>query len=236
MNRRWVCPNGCGNNILAPGRMRTDDVRRYCLDCSKKSGRLVARVCPALEKKRTDAKARRREKAAADRAMAAEARRLEDGTNVDALLRKARRLKAWGRQSFSCARAVRRVKTDILIGQPSSSHGRAWSYRIHIHLRKDETRHGALLLTIHELAHVASDAERGGGYGHDRWFWTLWLDAVQEVYPLLKNKEQEIWAKLPDATRDLSEIGLGHYALEWRVVAPMVDALYGGIDASWLDR
>jgi hypothetical protein len=45
---RWKCPQ-CGAGILAPTKPRKDDVRRYCLPCSAKGGRLVERVAPALE-------------------------------------------------------------------------------------------------------------------------------------------------------------------------------------------
>jgi hypothetical protein len=55
----WACPNA-GRGILgatdcaavrAPLRMPPDDVRRFCLACSAKSGRLVRRVCPSHELK-----------------------------------------------------------------------------------------------------------------------------------------------------------------------------------------
>jgi hypothetical protein len=43
-------------------------VRRFCLDCSKKSGRLVERVCAANERERETARARQSTKAAGARA------------------------------------------------------------------------------------------------------------------------------------------------------------------------
>jgi hypothetical protein len=48
---RWKC-SLCDDGLLAPTRPRKNDVRRYCLPCSAKSGRLVDRVAPSLEKKR----------------------------------------------------------------------------------------------------------------------------------------------------------------------------------------
>ena len=48
---RWKCEK-CDDGLLAPTRPRKNDVRRYCLPCSAKSGRLVDRVAPSLEKKR----------------------------------------------------------------------------------------------------------------------------------------------------------------------------------------
>ena len=63
----------CNNGALAPSRMSADDVRRYCLECSATTGKLVQRVCPALEKERE----RKQKKAAsaAKRKRATEARR-----------------------------------------------------------------------------------------------------------------------------------------------------------------
>lgn len=49
---RWNCPL-CGAGCLAPGRARKNDIRRYCVECSVSTGKLVERVCGALEKKRT---------------------------------------------------------------------------------------------------------------------------------------------------------------------------------------
>lgn len=54
---RWICPR-CRDGKLAPNRPRKNDVRRYCLACSEKSGRLVERVSPKLERKRAKKKPR----------------------------------------------------------------------------------------------------------------------------------------------------------------------------------
>lgn len=48
---RWSCPE-CGSGVLLGPRPRRDATARFCLGCSQKQGTLVARVCPALEKKR----------------------------------------------------------------------------------------------------------------------------------------------------------------------------------------
>jgi len=48
---RWKCEI-CDNGLLAPMKPRKNDVRRYCLPCSAKTGKLVERVAPSLEKKR----------------------------------------------------------------------------------------------------------------------------------------------------------------------------------------
>lgn len=62
-NVRWKC-EVCGAGLLAPSRPRMDDVRRYCLPCSAETGRLVKRVAPALEKKRTASRAKSQAKQA----------------------------------------------------------------------------------------------------------------------------------------------------------------------------
>lgn len=49
---RWKCAN-CNHGLLAPTKPRKNDVRRYCLPCSAKTGKLVERVSPTLEKQRT---------------------------------------------------------------------------------------------------------------------------------------------------------------------------------------
>ena len=61
---RWACPNGCPA-VLASSRPRRDDVARYCLACSAKTGRLVLRVAPALETKRASKAATAKAKKAA---------------------------------------------------------------------------------------------------------------------------------------------------------------------------
>lgn len=58
---RWNCPL-CKDGVLAPRRPRRDDVRRYCLPCSARKGRLVERVCAALENKRAAKRAKAKEK------------------------------------------------------------------------------------------------------------------------------------------------------------------------------
>ena len=56
--KRWQCPS-CADVVLAPRAPATVDVRRYCLDCSKSTGKLVSRFC-------VTAKQRAHEKRAAE--------------------------------------------------------------------------------------------------------------------------------------------------------------------------
>lgn len=63
---RWKCPS-CNHGILNSSRPRMNDVKRYCLPCSAKSGVLVQRTAPALEKKRDASKAKQSAKQSAKR-------------------------------------------------------------------------------------------------------------------------------------------------------------------------
>lgn len=50
--RLWSCPNGKHQGARAPGRLRRDDARRWCLECCAETGKMTERACAALEKKR----------------------------------------------------------------------------------------------------------------------------------------------------------------------------------------
>ena len=67
---RWKC-EVCDSGLLAPTKPRMNDVRRYCLPCSSKTGKLVQRVAPTLEKQRIAKKASVKKKNVAKRATAA---------------------------------------------------------------------------------------------------------------------------------------------------------------------
>ena len=67
---RWKCAD-CNHGLLAPMKPRKNDVRRYCLPCSAKSGKLVERVAPSLEKQRIVKKDAVRKKNVAKRATVA---------------------------------------------------------------------------------------------------------------------------------------------------------------------
>jgi len=55
--KRWVCPL-CNVGKLGLQRPRKDDVIRYCLACSEKTGRLVERFAPADQTKKVKAVAK----------------------------------------------------------------------------------------------------------------------------------------------------------------------------------
>lgn len=86
--RLWACPNACGAPAQrAPERARKDDWRTYCAACTERTGRLVRRVPPAVERKRAERKSTLAERAKAVReegAKAAEALNLRYATSVKA--------------------------------------------------------------------------------------------------------------------------------------------------------
>lgn len=151
--RRWICPK-CGGGALAPSKPRRDDVRRYCLPCSTKTGRLVERTCPALDKAR-EARAETA-KAKATRARRAKAARsaayyVAGGVDVRAFARRA--WLALGRKSevppYTVGRSPHRG---------SGACGRAWPmeqrWRILVGPEVDRAR--VEVIVVHELAHLVA--------------------------------------------------------------------------------
>lgn len=194
--RRWVCPD-CGKGVNAPDRPRTDDIRRFCLPCSEKTGRLVKRTCPTLDRersaksekaaakrsaaaKRERAKARaEREKAAAKRAReqeraeaAARASREYRGVNLDV---EAERI--WNTPSLvEYHRGSRLPTLDFRRRRQGYTSGRAWPWRIVMTLGGpvDEV----LWVLAHELAHSAVD--RRGRHGHDEVWAAAYAGAARD--------------------------------------------------------
>jgi hypothetical protein len=93
MARRWECPNGCPA-VLGPERPRLDATCRVCLKCSAKSPRLVQRVCPANERRKSAGKERTRAKVAERRDSARDERSIA-GVHMDLELRRIARLPVW---------------------------------------------------------------------------------------------------------------------------------------------
>jgi len=75
---RWKCTI-CNSGVLAPSRPRKDDVRRYCLQCSGKTGKLVERIAPSLEKKREAQKTKTVQKKKAQRVKIAKVKTAHSG-------------------------------------------------------------------------------------------------------------------------------------------------------------
>lgn len=149
--RRWKCQL-CEDVVLAPTRPRRDDVRRFCLDCSKKTGRLVERVCPTLDAKR----AKKNEKRAARRKSDAEKRAADPLVRLRKLFRKWKKWDGWTRD---LTRATLRLSRGT--SHHSSGHCYTVSQSLHVTVGTDwEDAKGTL---VHELTHAALPANVGHG-------------------------------------------------------------------------
>lgn len=74
----WVCAAGTHPAVRGPSRPRKDNLCRYCVPCSQVEGKLVARVSPAIEKKRAARAEASRGRANAKRAKKRDAREQTD--------------------------------------------------------------------------------------------------------------------------------------------------------------
>lgn len=163
---RWVCPS-CEQGKLAPSRPRRDDVRRYCLSCSAKTGRLVERSAPSLERRRQTGAERSRAKAAAaaERKRQAELRkrilrvREADGStgelDVPKALARMAKLKSIRKASVFMYALVPDISFRRSQSKPHTS-GHAYYHGgpIAITFAAAVTRADAEVTMLHELAHA----------------------------------------------------------------------------------
>lgn len=198
--KRWICPD-CGRGVNAPSRMSADDVRRYCLKCSKKKGKLVRRSAPVLERERAAGKERSarkqqtRRRAAARRRDAQKARdrerRLIMGHDVQALCRRWYKLKAWGERTRQGPFGRFRMSKEppellVRLGNKDyiSAHAYSHAHRITMTVPrswKEPTpeRVADLLVTIvHELAHLFAPI----GSNHDEDYQRKFCAACQAIW------------------------------------------------------
>jgi hypothetical protein len=169
MQTRWKCPNGCGG-VLGPKRPRRDDVRRYCLDCSKATGRLVERFSPVIDKGRERKAQAAREKARkkVQREKEREAAyyttrvlRTIDGklqrVEVDLLqeLKKMQKLKAFYRYNKPWRGPIT-LKVRRANHRPTSRLGYAkpWSQEISVTTYPGQTMWEIREILLHEIAHL----------------------------------------------------------------------------------
>lgn len=181
--RRWTCPT-CDGGVLAPDRPRRDDVRRYCLACSAKSGRLIERTCPALERERAARDERNRAKASAQRARESAARRAEreraarQRANAAARAERAERDRRSYRGYDIIAEAQRiwPLMADYHRGRPmpmitlrrrSRGYTTGRANDLHLALTMGGSLDHVLWVLLHELAHAAAPAPRD--WHNERW-------------------------------------------------------------------
>lgn len=182
--RRWVCPV-CGQGALAPERLRQNDSRRYCLQCSAKSKFLVLRECPVVDRIRAKEAARRRERAVTKKFAKEERERLAREADALAPFQQSKKrirdefarlckLKSWGRRL--CPHLTMRWFRD-----PGFTDGVGRCYedsKISVTLGKSSDAATVCALLLHELAHAASWCSEA----HNEKFRSLFLSAAQEAY------------------------------------------------------
>lgn len=165
--RRWICPN-CESGALAPERPLTDDVRRYCLPCSQRTGRLVKRTCPALDRARAERAEASKAKAAARRARDAE-RDLARWSHGDTDLR-AEAKAIWKHMAeFHRGRSLPRltIHRGQKWGGQTYCTGHGNREHVHITIGAAAPTSEVLMVLTHELAHAA--APRPGDWHDERW-------------------------------------------------------------------
>ncbi len=161
--RRWICPV-CKSGKLAPSRPRKDDTRRYCLPCSDRSGRLVQRSCPSVERKAA-AKSERR----AQTKLHESARRCEGETLSGVHIPSAARV-LWSLPVMRDARAEfgrSRQLPEIRIRRRSDgfTSGRAFpsQHRIVLSIGEGVSAVAIKELLLHELAHIVCPSREHHG-------------------------------------------------------------------------
>lgn len=160
---RWKCPL-CDSGVLASSRPRLDDVKRYCLKCSEKTGRLVKRVCPTLDAKRR----LKTEKRAAKRQTEAQKRAADPAVKLRKLFNKWKKWKGWTRSLANASLTIRRSNTK------SYSSGHCWTYAQEMTVTMGTDFEDAMATLIHEMTHAALPPHEGHG---DR-FLSLQNDAM----------------------------------------------------------
>lgn len=199
-NVRWKCEI-CGSGLLAPSRPRKNDVRRYCLPCSSKTGRLVERVAPSLEKQREAKKEVAKKKAASKRATVAK-KRAAEAPKKEVI----KRISTIGAEGFVIAKEAEKIwkllapyhggrrLPEIEIstrGVTVDEEGRAWQragghaglayigrHRIWL---KSSPSWGTL---AHELVHLAVGVRQGetNRRAHDKVFYDCLRDVAQRRF------------------------------------------------------
>ena len=206
---RWECPNGEHAGALAPARMRRDDARRYCLECTAATGRLIERVSPVLERRKQAAAERAERKRARRQEVRAERRRRRkdpiklkatpDGMDVVLEYERLQSLECWA--EWGVGGAVQRTKLQVYGGRShrASGHFQPDMGRIHVTAGSAPGWHVSLVL-LHELVHAAhwgrGFTRRGAARRrfHDEAFHLMLLRAAAEAYSLPASVQDEVRA------------------------------------------
>ena len=183
--KNWKCPH-CNSGKRAPERPRQNDVRRYCLPCSERTGRLVERVCPALNAARQRKHAVHKERRSRKREYAREtdARRyIAGGVDVRDVVKRALRLPSVLAELRinhpDQARAGQpRIHVRRTRCQPNSRAGTAWprEYRMQIVSWPSQPMNCLRKTVVHECVHLALPP----GEGHGAAFKVTMREAIRE--------------------------------------------------------
>jgi hypothetical protein len=195
---RWQCPEGKHAGELGSTRPPADATVRYCLECSRETGRLVKRVAPALEAKRD-----RRKEVLIERAKVRSARKREDErrkhviqvveadgmmgeVDVVATMRKMRRLPelrnlkpGWEPSKEKITLRRRRQSWGDYSGHAKVDWGWAEAGEIVLTLREGAPRSTIEEVCLHELVHILLPRKTW----HGRTFRSTLLRAAREWWP-----------------------------------------------------
>jgi hypothetical protein len=179
--------------VNAPQRPRKDDVRRFCKECSWKTGRLVERTSPALERQREQGRARsaartqrkREQQRQRQLVTLSDAAGRERELDVRAELRRA--LTSMGYFDGWLAGSTPTMddlNITIRRGQKHHHSGRAIlaGFDVWFTFGSNASYEGGLELIYHEAAHLASPITEKG---HGARFHRILADAIQERWPFV---------------------------------------------------
>jgi hypothetical protein len=157
--KRWVCPTGDHPGVLGPGKPAANNIVRFCLPCSAKTGFLVERTCPANEKKREKAGEAAKEKAKKKR----DAKRKKEvdqffagGVDIRRRFKALKKLKAWKAGRFYTVRNAEITVRRRRDGGHVSGHAKTYRGNIVVTIPVSATRGQVEMLLLHELAHLAA--------------------------------------------------------------------------------
>lgn len=167
---RWKCEI-CNHGLLAPMKPRKNDVRRYCLPCSAKTGKLVERVSPTLEKQRATKTVQRKvqtQKKNAKVSVKKKARR----EKVSSIKKRQAMIEKEGQRIWKLMEAWHKGKPMPKItivnarNQHGAGHATYWNNEIQVNIRPKQTASAskwAWYVLAHELAHCACPPVRTNG-------------------------------------------------------------------------
>lgn len=206
---RWECPNGCPG-VLGPSRPRKDNIVRYCLDCSKREGKLVERIAPTLEKQRARAKEKSQLKASTKAARARAREREKKYIQLsDARDRVVEIDPIAATQEIARRAGYKRapyVPVTWRRGNHSYVTGRANEYGITMTIGKDASLERFVNIALHEAAH----AEAGGAAGHGQKWRETYAAGAKELLgvvfymPSIKHRYDDMDPHVREGARDIS--------------------------------